>query len=62
MNKITLKWLAELIESHIKVLESLKKQYSNMGGDVTIFGPYPEPCPQGYVKNDKGECVPDEGR
>lgn len=28
---------------------------------ATVGGPGTTPCPKGYVKNDKGDCVPDVG-
>jgi len=56
-------FLENLIKSQIKTLQMLLKQYKKQGGDPTTFGfPDPEECRRGFVKNDKGECVPDEGR
>lgn len=58
MNEIYKKALASAIWSALYNIKKMKKAYELCGGDVSAFS---EPCPRGQTRNDKGECVDDEG-
>ena len=54
-------FIKQLIKSHVQVLNSLLKQYKELGGDVTTLDDTPE-CPAGYYYSATlNRCVLDVG-
>jgi hypothetical protein len=49
-------FLQKMINEQLKVVRALKAEFVKCGGDLSTLDD--RPCPDGHVRDEKGECIP----